>query len=91
MQQRALTNPPTVTAFAESKKFRQLRNSMESKIVARSIDCLIDEVGIVVAKDSKVVEVLMGSLAALLHADRTGTWEAANELVEEEDDLFDGK
>ena len=85
----ALTSHPTMTVSAETRNFKQLRNSKESKILARTVDILIDEVSILAAKDPKAVEVLMRRLAALLRADRTGAWEAANELSEEETVLLD--
>ena len=89
MLRRALTNYPTVSAYVESKVLKQLRNQREAQVLGRSVDCLIDEFGIMKAKDSKAVEVLMRRLAAILMAERTGSWEAAEELVREDNDLLD--
>ena len=89
MLRRALTNHPTVSAYVDSKVFKQLRNSKESRVLARSIDCMIDEFGIDKVKNSQAAEVLMRRLAAILLAERTGSWEAADELVSEDTDLLD--
>ena len=89
MLRRALTNHPTVTAYIQSKSFKQLRNSKKSVILALSIDCMMDEFGIDKVRKSKSAEVLIRRLAAILLAERTGSWESADKLVNEDTDLLD--
>ena len=54
-----------------TKSFRQVRNKKEARIIGHTIDCLIEEFGASVPKDSKAVEILISRLAALIIADAT--------------------
>ena len=86
---RALECHPTVAAYIGDKVFRQVRNGKESRVIARAVDCMIDDFGVTDVRQSQATEVLMRRLAAIMLADKTGTWDAADELVTEDSDLLD--
>ena len=53
MLMRALTDHRTVSAFVNNREFLRVRNQKETRTVAKAVDCLIDELGMWHAKDSK--------------------------------------
>ena len=58
------------------------RNQHECIMLARSIDLMVDELGLEVIGDLTVTEVLLRRLKALLQNTRTGSWEYAIGLEE---------
>lgn len=88
MLRAGLTNHPTMSAYVGEKNFQQKRNEKECRLLAKLMDCLLDDFGIDDVKNSKSAEVLMRRLAAVMRADMQGNWYEANAICADETDLL---
>ena len=88
MLRKALTNYPTVAAWVEARQLGGLRNKRGAATLAKIVDCIISSVGVLRAKNELAVEVSLRRLTAVVMADKTGNWDAARELEEDQGDLI---
>ena len=80
MLRRILENRLSVTEYVEREKIGLPRNRKESLVLARIMDFLIADFGILKMYRNDGMEVAIRRLSAIITADQTGSWEAATHI-----------
>ena len=72
----------TVSTYVDAARYAEARNRKEARVIARTLDFLIADLGLKKAMRLRAMEVLVRRLAAIHEAEATGEWAVASELEE---------